>query len=241
MKDAGSMDRYSTFGLRKEWLIQYFLKGDEWDWGGLGNKQVSSMKRWLQDSEIWDKSSKTASELGKIFLEYNRPNDLFVWSIIWHNLGVKGNSPLIRWYMLEIEKGDYKKEDLIRILGQYRGLNEANRTDINAIGALCNLFEQSPIGNEMGMGRIVKIENEKQKIYRKGQIGSIPDMAVLYSIYKYAENQQRKQLVASELVTSKEITPFWAYGLEYGAIKGSPNSIGFEIFRSPPYRILGES
>lgn len=217
MKDAGSMDRYSTFGLRKEWIIQYFNKGDDWDWSGLGNKQISSMKRWLVDSEIWDKSSKTVSELGNLFIKMNKPSDLFLWSVIWYNLGCQKNSPLIRWYQLEVDKGDYRKEDLIDNLAHYRGLNESNRTDVNAIGALCNLFEQSPIGTEMGMGRSIK--NGGKKFYRKGQIGNIPDMAVLYSIFKYSEKQKRKQLVVSELITTKDSTPYWVFGLEYNAIK----------------------
>jgi phosphoadenosine phosphosulfate reductase len=217
MKETGSMDRYSTFGLRKEWLIQYLQKGDEWDWGGLGNKQVESMKRWLLDSEFREKSSKSSSELGKLFIEYNKPSDLFMWSVIWYNLGCEGNSPLIRWYQLEVEKGEYKKDDLINCLAGFRGVNEPNRTDANAIGALCNLLDQSPIGSEMGMGRQESIDAKKH--YKKGQIVNIPDLAILYSIFRYAEKQKRKQLVASELITTKDSTPYWVYGLEYNAIK----------------------
>ena len=217
MKETGSMDRYSTFGLRKEWLIQYLQKGDDWDWGGLGNKQVDSMKKWLLDSEIRDKPSKSSSELGKLFIKNNKPNDMFIWSVIWYNLGYEGNSPLIRWYQLEVQKGEYKKDDLIKCLAKFRGIDEPNRTDVNAIGALCNLFEQSPIGSEMGMGRLVEIDHKKY--YKKGHIGNIPDLAILYSIFRYAEKQKRKGLVVSELITTKDSTPYWVFGLEYNTLK----------------------
>lgn len=222
MKQTGSLDRYSTFGLRKEWVIQYLQKGDEWDWDeednkqGLGNKKVQSINRWLHDSEFLEKSSKVSSELGKLFINYNKPSDLFMWSVIWYNLGVEGNSPLIRWYQLEVGKGEYRKEDLISCLARYRGVDEPNRTDINAVQAICNLFEKSPIGDELGMGRVI---TDPKKIYRKGQPGTIPDLAVLYSIFRYAEKQKRKQLVASELITTKDSTPYWVFGLEYNMIK----------------------
>jgi phosphoadenosine phosphosulfate reductase len=219
VKNAGNMDRYAGFGLRKVWLVQFLEKGSAWDGSGLGNKQIDSMKRWLQDSELWDKSTKKLSELGKLFVDFNKPNDLFVWSVIWFNLGFEGNSPLIRWYTLELQKGDYQKRELLKKLAEYRGQSEANRTDVNAISALCNLFEKSPIGNELEMGKAVTTENKKEKIYHKGSNNNIPDLSVLYAIYKYAEKQQRKHLVASELITTNDSTPFLAFGLEYNSIK----------------------
>jgi len=219
VKTAGNMDRYAGFGLRKEWLVQFLEKGSSWDGSGLGNKQIDSMKRWLQDSELWNKSTKSLSDLGKLFVNYNKPNDLFIWSVLWFNLGFEGNSPLIRWYTLEVQKGEYQKDELIKKLADYRGLSEANRTDINAISALCNLFEKSPIGNELEMGKIVTSNNKKEKFYRKGLSNNIPDLAVLYAIFRYAEKQQRKHLVASELITTKDSTPYWIFSLEYNSIK----------------------
>ena len=217
MKQIGNVDRYSGFGLRKEWMNYYLSNGDDWDWSELGAPKVSGMKRWLQDSEFWDRKTKTPSELGKLFQKLNDPNDLFMWSVLWNNLGFIENSPLIRWYMLYLEPGEYQKEDLIRLLSEYRGGDEPNRTDVNAITALINLFENSPMGSDLKFG--IGIKYGKKKYINKGCSENVPDLAVLYSVYRYGEHVKRHALVASELVNQKEITPFWSFGLDYPSIK----------------------
>jgi len=219
MKQIGNIDRYSGFGLRKEWMVHFLQKGNSWDWGELGNKQVSGMRRWLQDSEFLDKGTKKATPIGELFVKLNDPNDLFMWSVIWNNLGDEENSPLVRWYMLEVSSGEHPKSELVEGVAQYRGVSEYNRTDENAINALANLFETSPIGSEIGAGLPTK--RAQKKYYIKVQSNNIPDFAVLYSIYRYAERNKRKRFVVSEFIKNKDISPYWAFGMEYGSIKAA--------------------
>ncbi len=219
MKQIGNIDRYSGFGLRKEWMIHFLQKGDAWDWKQLGNKQVSGMRRWLQDSEFIDKNTKKATSIGELFIKHNDPNDLFMWCVIWNNLGEEGNSPLVKWYMLEVSFSDHIKSDLVEKIAKYRGISEPNRTDVNAINALANLFETSPIGSEIGAG--IPIKRERKRGYVRAHSNNIPDFAVLYSIYRYAEKHDRRRFVASEFIKNKEVSPHWAFGMDYGNIKAA--------------------
>lgn len=219
MKQIGNIDRYSGFGLRKEWMIHFLQKGDSWDWKELGNKQVSGMRRWLQDCEFIDKNTKKATPIGELFIKLNDPSDLFMWSVIWNNLGDEGNSPLIKWYMLEVNSGEHMKSDLVEEVAKYRGVSEYNRTDENAINALTNLFETSPIGTEIGAG--IPAKRAQKKYYTRVRSDNIPDLAILYSIYRYAERNRRRRFVASEFIKNKEISPYWAFGIEYSNIKAA--------------------
>ena len=51
----GSISSYGTFGIHEEWVQEYLdFKEEFWNVNSLGNKQVSSFRAWLKDSEIVD-------------------------------------------------------------------------------------------------------------------------------------------------------------------------------------------
>ena len=199
------MSRYQTFGLRQNWLAEFF-KGDNWldSKGGLGNRQIESMKNWLKDAELWDGSRTTTGEL---LSELGDSSNIFVWSLIWHNLAE--NAPLIKWYVLEVSRGIYSKPELVNLLSEYRNLGVANRTDENAIASLLQLFNHSPIGTALGQGE--EIKEGRKKRYVKSAPKNPCDEGVLYSTYRYAERKGRKGLVLSEMIRNKEISPYWLY------------------------------
>lgn len=222
MKKMGSMDRYNTFGLREQWLYDVLDKGEKWDGSTLGNQQISGLKRWLQDADIWNKDG-TFTDLGASLRDlYNKaPGSenviLFTWSVIWNNLAEESGSPLVRWYMLDLPDGQYTSRDLIEKLAVYCNSDPAKRTNKNAIAALVNTFSRSPIGEKIGAGH--EISSGSTKYIYKSLKAEIPDEAVLYLIFRYAGRQNRSNLVVSELITSKDVTPFYAFGLDYAKLK----------------------
>lgn len=216
MKNKG-MSRYQTFGLRKEWMLLFF-NSDDWliQGGSLGNLQIESMKNWLKDAKFWDGK---VSEIGKLFSEMNESSNIFMWYVIWNNLAE--NSPLIEWYVLKVKPGIYSRADLIQAAFEHRDKEAEipNRTDENAISSLIQLFGYSPIGNELGQGKVVI--NNKIKMYEKGSPKSISDMGILYSLYRYSERKCRKGLVLKEIIKDGEVSPYTLYSLGFGELRSS--------------------
>ncbi len=188
-----SLSRYKTFGMRKEWLEEFFADPKRW-WNKnrLGPIQFEAMKHWLMDAEIIEKGSLT--EIGKILRRLGITN-LLTWSVIWVNLAE--NSPLIEWYVQRLQWGRiYSKEELFNALGDhYR-----DRTKKNAIATLLQLFNYTPFGDELSLGVPIRKGKNVIGIEKKGVPASkMHPIAVLYSLYKYAENVSRYYLTVSEL------------------------------------------
>ena len=94
---------YGTFGLRDEWLNEFFISHkDFWSNNSLGKKQVPSFKNWLKDSEIIDTKG-TITPLGEKLSQLYQDMPDVVWEIIWINLSY--NSPLIKWFVNNINIG----------------------------------------------------------------------------------------------------------------------------------------
>ncbi|WP_243669264.1 DUF4007 family protein [Methanoculleus chikugoensis] len=143
-----------------------------------------------------------------------------MWAVIWSNLSE--NSPLVNWYSLHVpEGGSYSKSELVNLMASFRGQDTPNRTDTNAASSLIGTLTKSPIGDILNQGFESKRGNEK--IYSKGAPPqeTPPDLAILYTIYRYAARNERKRLIASELITNKEVTPHWAFCLDYNAIRAA--------------------
>lgn len=218
MKTKG-MSRYQTFGLKEKWMPPFF-EGDEWLVEGpnnhLGNRQIESMKNWLKDAEFWDGKP---TKIGDLFCELKVSTDEFMWCVIWNNLAKMENSPLINWYVLNVKPGIYSKDDLIEAISQYNGRDIPNRTDENAISSLIQLFKTSPIGNELNQGKETK--NAKMKLYEKRSSQNVPDIAIVYSLYRYSEMKGRKGLVLEEMLKNKEVSPTTLFSLGYDELKSA--------------------
>lgn len=199
-KSIKGVDRYKTFGMRREWLKTFLLKGDTWALdSGMGNKQIDSMKSWLRDSGLWNKR---ITDLGKATIKIGDADDLFLWSIIWTNLA--SDSDLIYWYVAEVPVGTHEKNELVNLLSQNRGEPEPNRTDLNAINSLVNLFDNSPIGEEINQGKTHT--TERKKYITRADGARVPDLALLYGLYKYSNAIGRKNLVLGELMRDRSVT-----------------------------------
>jgi phosphoadenosine phosphosulfate reductase len=217
MRQTKGIGKYKGFGIRKEWLEEFFEKLDEW-WTShtLGPIQFEAMKHWLNESEIVkvDKGKYRLTELGRELAEIGA-SDLFVWGVIWNNL--VRNSPLINWYINSLQwKKPYSIEDLLEMMGN----NYTTRTKKNLISSLRELFIKSPFGNPMELGIAIKKKNRTVGLEKSGlNIQSLTtlqlQMLVLYSLYRYAEITERYNLTVSELYenTAPE-GPYKVFGID---------------------------
>jgi len=183
---------YKHFGLRKRWLEEFFSDPDKW-WkeNSLGPAQFESMRRWLMDAEIVEKTKEglKLTELGKKLAKIGA-DSLFTWAVIWTNLA--RNSSLIKWYVTELEWGKkYTREELIMLMGD----KLSKTTKENGIQSLFELFRYSPLGYELELGvPLGKSGNRifgevKENFYfldKKGAEESAEKIveAILYSLYR---------------------------------------------------------
>ncbi len=124
--DLRGMNRYQTFGFRREWLEHFFEYGaDCFTKGQLGgNCQYDALKVWLREAELLipagrGEQSGTATDLSEKLVPLGGAGgNPLVWAIIWTNLGY--NSVIVRWYMKYAKHSNiYDSPELVFMLGDY--------------------------------------------------------------------------------------------------------------------------
>ena len=91
---------YKTFGLRDEWIDEYFRDPEGfWDDNSLGTAQVDAMKAWLRDAEITDAKNKVTA-LGNILQAIYQNNPILFWEIAYINLSY--NSYIVNWFCANV-------------------------------------------------------------------------------------------------------------------------------------------
>lgn len=206
--DLKGMNRYQTFGLRKDWLASFFSKDNEfWVSGNLGNRQYDAMRVWLCEAGITSNNKITLLGLKMKKVGFQS----LTWAAIWTNLAY--HSTIVRWYVTKVPVGAVNtKDDLIAQLGE----EYSRKTRKNAIDALVGLFRYTPLGNDLGFGVLEMAGNNVKSIEKAGW--SEPDaLAVIYALYRYAEKMDgHYRFTMSELENRREeivgIDPMTLFG-----------------------------
>lgn len=214
-----TLPSYETFGMEKAWLAEFFRSPSNWvSCNSLGNRQFDSMLTWLRHAELitGNRNSLEITELGEK-LSQRGVEDLITWAIIWSNLTY--NSPPVQWYSINIPWGaTLTQAELINKIGEIYPQKE--RTRKNAITALYKLLTKTPLGSELGLGEEVNCgKRGNSALYKKGW--QEPDaVAVLYSLYRYAEKKERYELTVQELYEGANDGPYILFGISQEKLKG---------------------
>jgi phosphoadenosine phosphosulfate reductase len=211
-KGVKGVDRYHSFGMRKEWLTGYFRDPSSW-WrsNNLGNKQFEAMRVWLKESEII--SANEISGLGKRLQALGSENPI-TWSVIWTHLAK--NSALVKWYLENVGwTHRISRGELIDLLPS----SISQRTRENGIKTLLSLLRDTPFGPDLMLGRVEKGERGSVYVSKIGVGLDTPSIAVLYSLYRYAENIDRYDLSLHELYNGADDGPYFLFGIEEGPLK----------------------
>jgi len=193
---------YQHFGMRKAWLDEFFAEPQRW-WhdNSLGNRQFEAMRAWLSDGELIEGATLTPT--GAILRELGA-NHLLTWCAIWTNLA--RGSTLVHWYVTQVPWHDsYSKSQLADMLPD----RFAPSTKGNAITALVGLLRDTPLGTELGLGR-VELQGRKTKSVTRLGTKPLPPLALVYSLYPFAELNCRHEFSASELLDSASGGPWTA-------------------------------
>lgn len=205
-KKKKGIDRYSTFGLRENWLRNFFDNPSDWK-NGLGVKQIPAFRRWITEAELLDKNTQI-TETYKILKD---KNDKIMWPIIWTNLC--HNSIIVHWYS-NLDFGLWNRDDLEeKLFIDFPGYSEG--TLKNPLRALFNTFDTSNfLSNILNLGVLSKKGRGVKSINKIGSNDVYP-IALLYSIFKYAEHNEYFDLTLSEFYgSSSRLSPYKIFGVE---------------------------
>lgn len=220
-KKTTGIDKYSTFGLREEWLEEFFDYGDEWlENNNLGPKQVPALINWLSEANLIDHKSKKNTQLAKDLKIIYKKDPLYVWAIIWINLYY--NSKVIKWYCDNIDWGTkISKQDLLEtIMQSFPDLSKGTLN--NAISAMINTFDNSPLGDNFNLGALEKKGRAVKFITKESSIEDIDMSIIAYSLYKISSCKSRFDFTVSELYDENfEGGPYKLFGISQSALERS--------------------
>ncbi len=211
-KKTGGIDKYSTFGLREEWLSSFLNFGDQWlEKNNLGPKQIPAVLHWLIDAELLEPKTKKTTMLGEYLRKIYLKNNLFVWCIIWNNLYY--NSRVIEWYCDQVDwEAIYTKKELKEKIALSHP-NLSKGTLSNPVDAMVNMFDNSPLGEKLQIGLLDK-KGRIIKSIKKIGTDDIHPLVVAYSLYKASEHIGRRDFTISELYSKEfEGGPYKLFGI----------------------------
>ena len=190
-KNVGNISKYGTFGLHEEWLEEYFLDSQITYWvkgnNSLGVKQIPSFKAWLKDAEIIDDKN-LITPFGEFCAENIINDSELIWSLIWINLSY--NSELVKWFVNNVNASQLFNSTILAEQSMEHFASSFSRTTIEyAFQALVQVFNYSPIGDYLLQGEKV----DKKSLTRNEYTG-ISEVAVAYSLYKFAERNNAYSL-----------------------------------------------
>ena len=188
---------YKKFGLRDEWIEEYFLNPIEfWKDNSLGTAQVDSLKVWLRDAEITDIKN-NITELGSLMKSvYDESPSLF-WEIAFINLSY--NSYIVNWFCNNISANQIYNAKMIKEEISNQGFTGSLATVGNAATAFIDMARKSPVGEDFVQG----VNNGKEGLQRK-EYEDLSIEAVAYSIYRMAKEREITMLRVSDLYKPDE-------------------------------------
>lgn len=210
MDSSLSIKGYKTFGLRDEWIDEYVSDPDNfWSSTLLGTAMFDSFKAWTKDAGLLD-SKNNPTEFGKLMQEIYHDNPSLFWEIIWINLSY--SSFIVNRFISQVSIGDiFDKKTIADKISTSESVSSLTTLN-NAIGALMDMFKNSPIGNDLAQGE----ELEKKRIRRSYDDLSLEALA--YSLYLYAEKNSCKEFRVSDFYNAEG---YKSAPLEFGISKNA--------------------
>lgn len=194
-RKLNGIDRYSTFGLRDEWMPLIFTHEERWhERNNLGPVQVKAVGSWLADAGLIVKE--------KVTPLFGRIRDLYfmepvaAWQILW--VSMYHGSPIVNLFCDNVGFDEYLDK---------KGIMEAIRPDLgdikdstveNPVSALINMFDNSRLGAIVSMRK-----RGRSSLVKRIHLDDLDHHVVAYSLYRLAED-----------IGSREIGLEYLYGDE---------------------------
>ncbi|MCD8295580.1 MAG: phosphoadenosine phosphosulfate reductase family protein [Clostridia bacterium] len=190
MDTSLSIKGYKTFGLRDEWIDEFVRDPERfWDSTLLGSAMFDSFKAWSKDAGLLD-SKNQITPFGKILASIYVENSSLFWEIIWINLSY--SSFIVNRFATLIKPGTAFDKKYISDLICSRESVSSLTTLNNAVGALFDMFKNSPIGEEFEQAQVLN------KIFTRRAYDNLSVEAVAYSLYLYGEKNNTTEFRVSD-------------------------------------------
>ncbi|MDI6841647.1 MAG: hypothetical protein QMC92_02425 [Methanothermobacter wolfeii] len=216
----GGIDRYSTFGLRDEWLPAIFTYEDEWiERNSFGPVQVKAVKNWLLDGGLIDKNGITPLFRSIREIYFHDPES--AWQIIWTEFYY--GSPAVRLFCDETDfETELSMGDLVEIFS--KALPGLKGTTIkNPVSAVLNMFKLSRLGvlvSDEGNGREI----------RRIHLNSIEPHVAAYSVIRLMEEEGLREIRIGDLYHKNAGGgPFKLFGTEEPRLRNLLHDAGLLI------------
>lgn len=197
------INRFNTFGFRKKWMLFYANNYETFfqnkDHGMNEEKQLPIFVNWLRSAKLLQQTTKEPTDLFIILKDTLTRTPSIFWEIVWINLS--NNTELISLYIEMFQFGIlYSRDELLAILSDKGSATKAGCD--NALKALLNTFKETPLGNDIPVGIVMKTGN-KTSVVRKVH-NELSLVATAYSLYRYAEKTGRYSLTVSEFYNPEQ-------------------------------------
>lgn len=206
-KKMKGLDRYFSFGIRKNWMDLYFQDGGSsefWNTDGHGvvaNKKKDAFLNFLKDAGLvtynktngGDKYTKNEpSDFARKLFEYGSDSDI-AWALMLCNLSY---TPEFNWFVKNVTPHetitpDQMKYMLVDVMeNDTKGLGKRNVSDAFKI-----LLTKTPLGDVIGLGKCdyeEKVNASGNEVitlnsFYRDTWGNPNPEVILYSLYKFAE------------------------------------------------------
>ena len=203
-----SIKGYKTFGLRDEWIDEYVCDPDNfWNSTLLGSAMFDSFKGWGKDAGILDSKNKP-TQLGVLLQSVYRDSPSLFWEIVWINLTY--SSFIVNRFVSLIKPGDcFDKKSLVDTISANESVSSLYTLN-NAVGALIDMFKNSPIGNDLEQAE------QQDKKYTRRANDDMSVEALAYSLYLFGEKNDTTEFRVADWYNRE--TPKGAF-LEFAVSK----------------------
>lgn len=211
MDTSLSIKGYKTFGLRDEWIDEYVSDPENfWQSTLLGSAMFDSFKSWSKDAGILDTKNRTTA-FGELLQTIYQETPSLFWEIVWINLTY--SSFIVNRFTSLIKPGTaFDKKSLADAISSSESVSSLSTLN-NAIGALMDMFKNSPVGDELEQGE----DYDKKRIRRAYDDLSIE--AVAYSLFLYGEKNGTNEFRVADFYNKEEAKgPFLEFGITKNAL-----------------------
>lgn len=196
MDTSLSIKGYKTFGLRDEWVDEYVSDPENfWTSTLLGSAMFDSFKAWTKDAGMLNAKNQL-TPFGELLQKIYSYNPTLFWEIIWINLTY--SSFIVNRFVDRIHPGTtFDKKILADEISAVESVSSLTTLN-NAIGALMDMFKNSPVGEDLMQGETV----DKKRVRRAYDDLSLEALA--YSLYLFGEKNDITEFRLADLYNSDE-------------------------------------
>ncbi|MBT1296398.1 phosphoadenosine phosphosulfate reductase family protein [Bacteroides uniformis] len=220
---------YNNFGLKEEWLDYYMLNHKDFfksnDHGLNTKEQLPSFTKWLVHAEILDNSkTKNLTEIGKLLISIYSFNPSLVWEIIWINFTY--SSPILSWYAQSVPFLKKTADAELKAMVKNDFPDTSDTTIKNIVYAMLRTLKESPIGED-----ICQYTSEEKQTFVRLPASEISREAIAYSLYRYSEINNSKELRVSTIYSDTEHGPKVEFGIERSILMRNLRSLSSDTDR----------